>query len=83
MQLAVRCSLDAYDKPVLRPAQQQCTALERVKISEHRTTDRGYVVVVAVSRTRKLVDWMININGWASEPEGLLVRSTVGKETAH
>lgn len=81
MHLAVRCSQEAYDgcASTPTPAQQLGAMIERVKISNHSISGCGRVTVVAVSGTRKLVDWMVNVNGWASEPEGILVRSLTQK----
>jgi hypothetical protein len=55
-----------------------------VRISNHSTSSCGRITVVAVSGTRKLVDWIVNVNGWASKPEGVLVRSLAKKRgSAH
>lgn len=79
MQLAVCCSKEAYDEytDALNSAYEIHSVLERVRISTRSIGEHERVVVVAVSGTRRVLDWMTNFNGWASEPQGLLVRDLI------
>ncbi|KAH8727418.1 hypothetical protein GQ44DRAFT_770438 [Phaeosphaeriaceae sp. PMI808] len=71
IHLAVTCSEEAYSE-VDGSSAQPYTALKRIKITQRNARLHGQVVVVAVSGTRGLKDWMVNLKNNASEPKGVL-----------
>jgi hypothetical protein len=76
IQLAATCSEEAYqtiDDAITDPN----SALERIRISRRHVDGYGLVVVVAVSGTQGLKDWLVNFRHSASEPDGVLVRAHV------
>lgn len=73
IRLAVVCSEEAYSTPVMSSA-RECTGLDRVFVGERAVPLYGNVVVVALSGTKGLKDWMVNLNNRPCDPSDVLVR---------
>ncbi|OAL42836.1 hypothetical protein IQ07DRAFT_606390 [Pyrenochaeta sp. DS3sAY3a] len=71
IHLAATCSEEAYSD-VVSSTTQPCASPERIKISQRNVGLHGQVTVVAVSGTRGLKDWMVNLRNSAAEPEDIL-----------
>ncbi|KAL5441096.1 hypothetical protein PMIN06_009448 [Paraphaeosphaeria minitans] len=68
---SLACSETAYNVAAVSLTTPSA-ALERIKISQHRTISQTWVTVVAVAGTRGLKDWVVNLKNSASEPDGIL-----------
>ncbi|OAL42586.1 hypothetical protein IQ07DRAFT_669205 [Pyrenochaeta sp. DS3sAY3a] len=71
IHLAATCSEEAYSD-VVSSTTHPCAAPERIKISQRNVDLHGQVTVVAVSGTRGLKDWMVNLRNSTVEPEDIL-----------
>ena len=72
VSLALLCSEEAYGAAVVSSA-RRCTTLERTVISEQIVYNLGRVVVVALSGTKGITDWMINLRSRACHSKEILV----------
>ncbi|KAF9729992.1 lipase class 3 [Paraphaeosphaeria minitans] len=71
IHLAATCSEAAYNG-VAVPLAISSVVLERITISQHRTSPQGRVTVIAVAGTRGLKDWRLNLKNSVSETVGVL-----------
>jgi hypothetical protein len=72
IQLAAICSEEAY-QAIEGTITDPNSALKRIKISRRDAGEYGLIVVVAVSGTQGLKDWLLNFRHSASQPNGVLV----------
>ncbi|KAL6149767.1 hypothetical protein ACJBU6_11301 [Exserohilum turcicum] len=71
IRLAVLCSEEAYNAAVMSSA-QQCNTLERTFVSQQTVDFHGKVVIVALSGTKGVRDWMVNLKHGPCDPKDVL-----------
>jgi hypothetical protein len=76
IRMAVLCSQEAYGATVTSGA-RQCTALGRTLVSQRLVDSHGKVVVVALSGTKGIRDWMVNLRNHPCDPKDVLVRGRI------